>query len=178
GVGAIGLVAGALSVWLAVSGRVSGSFAGLGVTLAGIALAIFLGLRAASHRAAERVTVLRAVTEANRRQQSLRDQAAERTLALEEIARRLGMSSPEALLGEHADFLRGERDGSRLCWVREDLERLDGEWTAARRRAADWMKRAGLEAPASPDPAWDAEGALQSVRDLVQQVVSLRSRSE
>ena len=176
--GALGVAAGAFSVWLAVSGRVNASFAGLGLTLVGIALAIFLGLRAASHRAAERVTVLRAVTEANRRQQTLRDQAAERTLALEEIARRLGMASPESLLGEHADYLRGEREGSRLRWVREDLLRLDGEWAAARRRASEWMRRAGLEAPLAPGADWDAEAALRSVRELVAQVISLRSRNE
>src|SRR5262249_14912115 len=178
GAGALGVVAGALSVWLAVTGRVNESFGGLALTLSGIALAIFLGLRAASHRAAERVTVLRAVTEANRRQQALRDQAAERTLALEEIARRLGMASPETRLGEHSDYLRGEREGSRLRWVREDLARLDGEWAAARRRAADWMKRAGLATPGEPEAPWDAEAALRSVRDLVSQVIALRSRSE
>src|SRR5262249_44840027 len=159
-------------------GKVNASFGGLGLTLVGIALAIFLGLRAASHRASERVTVLRAVTEANRRQQALRDQAAERSIALDEIARRLGMASPETLLGEHSDYLRGERDGSRLRWVREDLVRLDGEWAVARRRAADWMRRSGLDAPAAPSPDWDAEAALRSVRDLVAQVISLRSQSE
>src|SRR5262249_20653594 len=79
---------------------------------------------------------------------------------------------------EHADYLRGERDGSRLRWVREDLVRLEGEWAAARRRASDWMRRAGLEAPAEPGAEWDAEGALRSVRDLVTQVVSLRAQSE
>jgi DNA repair exonuclease SbcCD ATPase subunit len=178
GVGILGAAAGAFSVWLAVTAHVSASFVGLGVTLAGIALAIFLGMRAASHRASEHMTVLRASTEANRRQNTLRDQAAERTLALEEIARRLGMASAGALLEEHSDYLRGERDGSRLRWVREDLVRLDGEWAQARRRAADWMRRSGLDAPVAPGADWDAEAALRSVRELVAQVIALRGQSE
>lgn len=178
GVGAIGFGAGAISVWLAVSGRVSGSFAGLAVTLVGVGLALFLGLRAASHRGSERVTVLRAVTEANRRQQALRNQAVERSLALEEIARRLGVEKPESLLQQHADFLRGEREGSRLRWVREDLARLEGEWASSRRRVAEWMRRAGLDAPATPGPEWDAEAALRTVRERVSEVIALRAHGE
>ena len=174
-IGALGLGAGVGSVWLAVNGNVGLSFAGLAVTLVAIALALFLGIRAAAHRAGDRETALRAVTEANRRQQALREQAAERTLALEEIGRRLGVRSPEALLAEHADFLRVEREGSRLRWVREDQTRLEQEGRALWGRAAEWVVRGGGEAPASD---WDAEAGLRAVRERLTQLITLRGQAE
>ena len=174
-IGVLGLAAGAGSVWMAVSGRIELSFAGLAVTLAGIAFALVLGLRAAAHRAGDREIALRAVTEANRRQQALREQAAERTLALEEIARRLGVLSPEALLAEHAEFLRVEREGSRLRWGREDEARLRQESRELWGRATAWAIRAG---GTPPEATWDAEAGLRAVRERLTQLLALRGQAE
>ena len=172
---AVGIAVGAAAVWLAVGGQTGLSWAALAATLVALAAGIVLVVRAAAHRAAEHDTVLRALGDARRRLQQIRAQAAERTLALEDLARRCGAASTAALLAEHAEYLRVVREGDRLAWVGQDLERLAGEALGLIARAAEWAGRGGLAAPGGED---GARAALAAVRAGVQAVLAARTRGE
>jgi hypothetical protein len=166
-------------MWLALRGSVGLSFAGLGLTFLALAAGIVLVLRAASHRAGERQTVLRALTDARRRLQALREQGAERTLALSDLAARLGVATSAGLLEEHAEYLRVVREGERLAWVDQDLERQVGEEGELRLRAWQWARRAGVAGAVDTPPAnWDALGSLVRVREAVKEVLGLRAQAE
>ena len=172
---ALGVAAGAAAVWLSLRAQTGLSVAALAATLAALAAGIFLVVRAAAHRAAEHDTVLRALGDARRRLQQIKEQAAERTLALADLARRAGAATTTVLLEEHAEYLRVVREGDRLAWVGQDLERLAGEAEALRGRAAEWAGRVGLAAPVA-EP--EARAALAALREGVQAVIAWRSRGE
>lgn len=175
---ALGLASGAGAVWLALSGQVGASFAGLAATLATFAVGILLVLRSTTHHAQERQTTLRTLTTARGRLQELREQGAERTIALEELARKLSFPGTAELLAEHAEHLRVMREGERLSWVTGDLARLEAEQRMLEARARDWTKRAGLGVEKAATGDEDALEALARVRGGIAKVLAERAKLE
>jgi hypothetical protein len=176
---AIGLVAAALAVWLALQGDVTPSFVGLAITLLTLAGGAVLLVRGATHRARERNTALRALTEARMRLQELKEQSAEREMALSDLTRRLGLATNADLLREHAEYLRMVREGDRFAWVNQDLERLTGDESELRKRCWQWAARVGAEAEGpEPPEGWTIDAALPELREGITKMITLRSQRE
>lgn len=170
-VGAIGLFAGAIAVWLALGARSLESFLGLGITLAGLGAAGFLLLRSASHRNAARAEALHEVVEAQRRYGELRQRRNEREELLVGLATRLGFPDVTALLREHGEFLRLTSESQRMGWLEEDATRARTGRSDTRNQVHAWAKRAGL-----PDDL-PAHEALARLRQGIGSVLDLRAQA-
>ena len=174
-----GLGAASGSVWFALGAQPALSVAGLVITLAALAAGAGLLYRAAAHRAPERQLRLRELMTARRHLQELREQGAERELALNELARRLGYPGGEGVLREYADYQQLVRETERLSWVRQEIERMNGEETRLREQAWAWAKRAGLASSApSPPREWRPDETLGALAAGVAARIRLRSRRE
>jgi energy-coupling factor transporter ATP-binding protein EcfA2 len=175
----VGLAAAGASVALAVQGDSLPSFVILGLTVAALGTGGVLLFRAAMHRAPERKEHLRHLTTARRRLQEVREQGAERELALSDLAKRLGYTAGEPLLHDYADYQRLVRETERLSWVRQELEHLDEEERSQRRRGWELARRAGLAATtAEPPTDWDMDDALVALQRGIETRIRLRGREE
>jgi energy-coupling factor transporter ATP-binding protein EcfA2 len=179
GLVAIGLIAAAISVWLAIQGDINPSFIGLAITLLTLGGGAMFLFRGASLRADERSTALRLLTESRMRLQEIKEQSAERELALTDLTRRLALSSNAELLREHAEYLRMVREGDRFAWVHQDLTRLTADEEELRTRCWQWAVRAGAaEERPEPPENWTIDAALTEMREGINNMIALRSQLE
>jgi hypothetical protein len=142
--GVLGLVAGGVSVWLAIGAHVIESFVGLGVTLVALAAAIVLLLRSASHRAAERGDALRQMLDAQRRLTDLKTRRREREEMLEQLSQRLEFPDVTSLLMEHGEHLRLTTESQRIGWLDEDRERSLRAESEATKAVRTWAQKAEM----------------------------------
>jgi len=156
--GVLGLLAGGVSVWFAINGRVMESFVGLGITLVALAGAIVLLLRSASYRAAERAEALRQMLDAQRRLNDLKARRREREEMLELLAKRLDFPDVTSLLREHGEHLRLTLESQRMGWLEEDGDRSQKAEEDASGQVRTWAAKASL--PASL-PAHEALAKLR-----------------
>jgi uncharacterized protein YhaN len=148
--GVVGLVAGGLSVWLAVNGRVVESFVGLGATLVALAAAILLLLRSASHGKAERAEALKLMLDGQRRLGELKVRRREREEMLEQLTERLGYTDVSNLLREYSEHLRLSVESQRMEWLEEDRARCTESEAAAEAAVRTWAMRAALPEGLAP----------------------------
>jgi len=169
--GLVGLLAGGVSVWLAIGGRSIESFVGLGGTLLALAAAIVLLLRSASHRASERGESLRQMLDAQRRLNDLKARRREREEMLEQLAARLEFADVTNLLREHGEHLRLTVESQRMGWLEEDGERSRIAEEQANAQVRTWAAKAKLADTLSP------EEALARLRLGVGGVLEARARA-
>jgi DNA repair exonuclease SbcCD ATPase subunit len=169
--GVLGLLAGGVSVWFAINGRVTESFFGLGITLVALALAIVLLLRSASYRAAERAEALRQMLDAQRRLNDLKARRREREEMLEQLAQRLDFPDVTSLLREHSEHLRLTVESQRMGWLEEDGDRSHKAEQEAGEQVRAWAAKASL--PAS----LPAHEALAKLRQGIGGVLEARTRT-
>ena len=169
--GVLGLLAGGVSVWFAIGGRVVESFVGLGLTLVALAAAIVFLLRSASHHATERGEALRQMLDAQRRLNDLKARRREREEMLEQLAARLEFPDVTSLLREHGEHLRLTVESQRMGWLEEDGERSRLAEAEANAQVRAWAAKAGLAASLAP-----AE-ALARLRLGVAGVLEARARA-
>lgn len=175
----VGLTAAGASVALAVEGQSTYSFVILGVTVVALTIGVMMLLRAALHRAPERQEFLRKLTTARRHLQEIREQGAERELALTDLAKRLGYATGEPLLHDYSDYQRLVRETERLSWVRQEIEHIGEEERTQRLRAWELARRAGLAATTAEPPAeWDVDATLIALQKGVETRIRLRAREE
>lgn len=148
--GVLGLVAGGVSVWLAIGAHVVESFVGLGVTLVALAAAIVLLLRSASHRAAERGEALKQMLDAQRRLSDLKTRRREREDMLEQLSQRLEFPDVTSLLREHGEHLRLTTESQRMGWLEEDRERSVHAEAEATKAVRAWAQKAEMAADGPP----------------------------
>ncbi|MEP7028858.1 MAG: hypothetical protein ABI960_09715, partial [Candidatus Eisenbacteria bacterium] len=169
--GVVGLVAGGVAVWLAVSAHVVESFVGLGATLVALASAILLLLRSASHLKAEREEALKLMLDGQRRLGELKTRRREREEMLEQLAGRLGFEDVTGLLREHGEHLRLTVEGQRMGWLEEDRAHSAQAATAAAESVRTWARRAVMTEDLAP------EETLARLRQAIGAVLDARARA-
>jgi DNA repair exonuclease SbcCD ATPase subunit len=153
-IGAVGLTAGAVSVWLALAAYSMESFIGLGVTLVGVAMAVLLLLRSASHRNEARTGALKQVVDAQRRLGEIRQRRKEREDQLHAIAERVGYADVTSLLREFGEFQRLTAEVQRLEWLDEDHRQAAKGVTEVEDAVRERLRRAGLDPGLAPHEAF------------------------
>jgi DNA repair exonuclease SbcCD ATPase subunit len=169
--GVIGLIAGGVSVWLAIGAHVVESFVGLGATLIALAAAIVLLLRSASHRADERGEALRQMLDAQRRLTDLKTRRREREEMLEQLSARLEFADVTSLLREHGEHLRLTTEGQRMGWLEEDAARSAEAEAHATAAVRAWAAKADMTADGP------AHETLARLRQGIGAVLEARARA-
>ena len=150
GAGLVGLIAGGVSVWLAISAHSAESFVGLGATLVALAVAMLLLLRSASYLKSERDEALKLMLDAQRRLGELKTRRREREEMLQQLAERLGFEDVTSLLREHGEHLRLTVESQRMTWLEEDRARSVQSEAEAAKAAQAWAERAKMPADLAP----------------------------
>jgi DNA repair exonuclease SbcCD ATPase subunit len=153
-IGATGLAAGGASVWLALIARSMESFIGLAVTLVGVAMAVLLLLRSASHRNTDRTEALKQVVDAQRKLGEIRQRRKEREDLLHGIAERIGFPDVTSLLREFGEYQRLTAEVQRLDWLDEDRKRAAAAVSGVEGEVRQRLARVGLDASLAPHEAF------------------------
>jgi len=150
GAGVVGLIAGGVSVWLAINAHSVESFVGLGATLVALAVAMIVLLRSASYLKRERDEALKLMLDAQRRLGELKTRRREREEMLLQLAERVGFEDVTALLREHGEHLRLTVESQRMTWLEEDRARSAQAEAETAKAAQVWAERAKMPADLAP----------------------------